>query len=189
MKLDRKDRIIMSMIARDPFASQEEIARNIGLSQPSVAARMRKLREGGAIETRTGMDPFKIGLHVAKVDVTTTDPESILDMFRGCPYFVNGFSASGRYNLCLLFMSRSIPSLEALVNHHLRSHASVTDIVFNILIDAEKSFIVPVVLPEGDPETPPCGNHPPCQDCPSYKRLKCPGCPAITQGRDLLSPV
>ena len=56
MKLDEKDRIIISMYADNPHIVQEEIGFAIGLSQPSVAVRVRKLKENGAIETQTGVN-------------------------------------------------------------------------------------------------------------------------------------
>ena len=56
MKLDDKDRAIISMYAKNPDVSQEEIGEVVDLSQPSVAARVRKLKEGGAIETPIGDD-------------------------------------------------------------------------------------------------------------------------------------
>ena len=62
MKIDKKDRVIISMYAENPDTSQEEIAKVINLSQPSVAMRIKKLKENGAIETQTGINPLKMGL-------------------------------------------------------------------------------------------------------------------------------
>jgi len=178
MKLDQKDRTIITMYARNPNISQEEIAREIGLSQPSVAVRIRKLREKGAIETRTGINPMKMGLYLAKVDVASNDPVPILEMFKGCPFFLNGFSVSGKHNLCLLFVGENIGILEAIVNNHIRAHESVTDVDFNILINSEKDFITPVELTLGFADRPPCGVHLDCKECPSFRSRKCTGCPA-----------
>jgi len=179
MKIDEKDRTIISMYALNPNVSQEDIAHQIGLSQPSVAVRIRKLKERGAIETQTGINPLKMGLYVAKVDVTTNNSIPIMEMFRGCPYFANGFTVSGKYNLCLFFISENISALEALVNNHLRSHEYVTDLAFNIIISSEKDFIVPTVLQSGESVDPPCGDHVNCQNCPSFAGERCSGCPAI----------
>ncbi|HOO04786.1 MAG TPA: winged helix-turn-helix transcriptional regulator, partial [Methanomassiliicoccales archaeon] len=94
MRLDAKDRIIISMYAEDPDVSQESIAKRVGLSQPSVAARIAKLKEGGALASQFGIDPLRMGLYLAKVDISSTRPDEILGMFRGCPYFANGFTIS-----------------------------------------------------------------------------------------------
>ena len=42
MKLDAKDRMIVTLYANNPDISQDEIAKKIKLSQPSVAIRIRQ---------------------------------------------------------------------------------------------------------------------------------------------------
>jgi len=178
MKLDKKDRVIISMFAKNPNVSQEEIAGSINLSQPSVAMRIKKLKENGALETQIGINPLKMGLYMAKVDISSNNPSEILGMFKNCPYFANGFSISGKHNLCLLFVSESIATLEAIVNGHIRPNKSVTDVDFNIVIASEKDFIVPSILTPKITETPPCGVLIQCKNCQSYREEKCLGCPA-----------
>jgi len=178
MKIDEKDKVIISLFAENPHMSQEEIAKEIGLSQPSVAVRIKKLREGGGLATQTGIDPQKLGLYLAKVDISSNNTSLILNMFKNCPYFANGFTVSGKYNLCLLFMSENIATLEAIVNGHIRTHESTMDVDFNIVINSEKDFIVPVVLNSEHREKPPCGMMTHCLDCQSFKDKKCMGCPA-----------
>jgi len=181
MKIDEKDRIIITMFGDNPEVSQEEIAKKIGLSQPSVAVRIRKLKESGALESETGINPLKIGLYLAKVDVSSNNPSSILKMFKNCPYFANGFTVSGKHNLCMFFFSESVATLEAIVNGHLRSNDSVTDVDFNIVITSEKPFVVPTVLTPNHADRPPCGVLSQCKDCPSFKEKKCMGCPTTGQ--------
>jgi Lrp/AsnC family transcriptional regulator, leucine-responsive regulatory protein len=181
MKLDDKDRTIISMYAEDPDVSQESIAKKVKLSQPSVAARIAKLRESGALAQQLGVNPLKLGLYLAKVDISSTRPDEILRMFSGCPYFANGFTISGKSNLCLLFFSESIATLESIVNGHLRSNPSVTDVDFNIVITAERDFIVPSMLDFEHCDDAPCGIKMNCRDCPSFKSVKCMGCPVTGQ--------
>ena len=71
MKIDKKDRKIITMYAKNSDVSQEEIARQISLSQPSVAMRIKKLKDNGALQTQTGINPLKMGLYMAKVDIST----------------------------------------------------------------------------------------------------------------------
>ena len=177
MDLDKKYRAIISMYAKNPDVSQEEIGDIIELSQPSVAARVKKLRESGAIETHTGVNPLKMGLSMAKVDVSTNDAQSILDVLRNCPYFANGYTISGKYNLCLMFVSENISTLEALVNTHVRANSSVSAVEFNIIINAEKELVIPIVLMSDITETPPCGLAKKCTECKTFHDKKCMGCP------------
>ena len=181
MKIDAKDRIIITMLAKNPNASQEEIAKEVKLSQPSVAIRIRKLRGSGVLESQIGINPLKIGMYLAKVDVSSTNPSEILRMFKDCPYFANGFTISGKSNLCLLFFSESVATLEAIVNGHIRSNFLVTDVDFNIVITAEKPYIVPTVLSPEHSDLAPCGMLSNCRDCRAFKDTKCMGCPATGQ--------
>jgi len=181
MKLDDKDRAIITMYAEDPDISQEKIAKRIRLSQPSVAARVARLKASGALERQAGISPLRMGLYLAKVDLSSTRPQAILDMFRGCPYFANGFSVSGRHNLCLFFFSESVATLEAIVNGHIRSDPSVKDVDFDIVVTSVKDFVVPARLRMERAGEPPCGMKGECRRCPSFLDKKCMGCPVTGQ--------
>ncbi|MBC7110397.1 MAG: winged helix-turn-helix transcriptional regulator, partial [Archaeoglobi archaeon] len=56
-RIDEKDKKIISLLSKDPDIPQEEIAKKIGLSQPSVALRIKKLRDAGFIDKVIGMNP------------------------------------------------------------------------------------------------------------------------------------
>ncbi len=96
---DDKDRKIISIYEGNPDISQMDIAREVGLSQPTVGARILKLKQSGAIVSSVGMDLKKIGLNLAKVDLTTRDSIEIINQFKNCPYFLNGMIVSGKENL------------------------------------------------------------------------------------------
>ena len=82
LRLDKSDRKIISMFAENPRTSQDEIARELKISQPSVAGRIKRLRDIGALEMQVGLDPEKMNLHIGKVDIATTNTQAILEMFR-----------------------------------------------------------------------------------------------------------
>ncbi|RLI65013.1 MAG: Lrp/AsnC family transcriptional regulator, partial [Candidatus Asgardarchaeum californiense] len=56
VKIDRKDRIILSLTHDNQEISQEEIAKKLHITQPSVAARIKKLKERGLIEQIVGVN-------------------------------------------------------------------------------------------------------------------------------------
>jgi DNA-binding Lrp family transcriptional regulator len=176
-KLDEKDRKILTLLKEDPEISQSEIAERIGISQPSVGVRLRKLRERGIIAHLIGMNFKKVGLHLAKVDITTKDTAKILKFFKGCPYFLNGLITSGKNNLCLFFMSEDIASLETLIDAHLRPYPDITDIDFNIVISPVNDLIFPVEMGFKKQSTPPCGYKATCEKCSYYEPDRCLGCP------------
>lgn len=180
-RMDDKDKTIISMYSADSDVSQDAIAKVIRLSQPSVAARVARLKASGALEASVGINPLKMGLYLAKVDLASTRPNEIIDMFLGCPYFANGFSVSGRHNLSLFFFSESVTTLESIVNGHIRSHPSVSDVDFNIVIASVKDYVIPVTLKPKHSTKPPCGVALNCSACPEFKGHKCMGCPVTGQ--------
>ena len=56
IKLDQKDRKIITLLHDDQEISQEEIAKIVNLSQPSVAMRIKKLKERGIIDHIIGVN-------------------------------------------------------------------------------------------------------------------------------------
>src|SRR4030043_741295 len=92
LNLDERDAIIISKLQKDPFASQDELAKELKLSQPSISARIRKLREQGVIHHLVGMNLKRLELHMAKIDISTTEPNSLIKEFEHCPFFLNGRS-------------------------------------------------------------------------------------------------
>lgn len=181
IKLDKKDRKIIGLLNDNPSISQGEIAEQIHLSQPSVAMRIKKLKDKGFIEQIMGINPRKIGLHIAKVDIATNNPTRFLNMYRSCPFFLNGFTVSGKNNLFLLFIGETIASLESKVDKHLRADKDAQNVEFNIIISSVKDFVVPVKINVEPADKPPCGTDYDCKECPSYKDNKCFGCPIKNQ--------
>ena len=142
--LDEKDNIIMSLLQKNPDISQEEIAKKVKLSQPSVGARIRKLQQKGIISNINGVNFRVVNLNLAKVDVNATDTTAIISEFKDCPFFINALITSGRHNLCLLFMATDLKRLEGIVNYHLRSNPKVKDVELNIVISTAKDLVLPL---------------------------------------------
>ena len=156
LPIDEIDKKIASFLFMDPNISQEDISREVGLSQPSVAMRIKKMKKNGVIENNYGINPIKLGLSIAKVDLTTNDTTRVLNLMKNCPYFLNGFIVSGRRNMCLFFVGENITTLEAIVDCHLRKLDDVKNIEFNIVIGAAKKLITPIRMDFGKKDFIPC---------------------------------
>ena len=179
IKLDEKDRKILTLLHNDQEISQEEIAKIIKLSQPSVAMRIKKLKEKGIIDQIIGVNLNKVGIYVAIVSVRTTNTTKILNMFRDCPFFLNGFIISGKNNLMLLFVGEDLASLESMIDERLRTDEDVQSADFNILISSIKDFVMPIKMIERPLNEPPCGvDH---KECQAYHENRCFGCPATSR--------
>ncbi len=173
--LDDKDRKIISMYEKDPDISQTDIAEEVGLSQPTVGSRIQKLKQRGVIAIAVGMDLRKVGLSIAKVDITTKVSIDIIGQFKGCPYFMNGMIVSGKENMCMFFAAEDIATIEAIVDRHLRSNPSVSTVDMGIVMSPVNEIVMPVkmVLEKGDLSA--CGAD--CGGCLYYQNDRCLGCP------------
>ncbi|MHA1193443.1 MAG: Lrp/AsnC family transcriptional regulator, partial [Promethearchaeota archaeon] len=79
IKLDQKDRKIITLLHDNQEISQEEIAKIVHLSQPSIAMRIKKLKERGIMDHIMGVNLNKVGIYVAIVTVRTTNTTKILN--------------------------------------------------------------------------------------------------------------
>ncbi|MFQ6135576.1 MAG: Lrp/AsnC family transcriptional regulator [Candidatus Hydrothermarchaeales archaeon] len=179
--LDDRDREIISLLEDDPRTSQREIAEQLGISQPSVGIRLHKLREKGAISLLAGINFRKIGLYLAKVEVTAKDTAEVLNFFKECPYFLNGLAMSGKNNLCLFLMGEDLASIEAIVNTHLRSNPKIDNVDFDVVISSTADLIFPVKMKLEKRDKQPCGYEVECKDCSYFKVDRCLGCPITGQ--------
>ena len=161
--LDDRDNTILSLLQKDPKISQDEIAKKIKLSQPSVGARIRKLQQKGIVHNINGVNFRVVDLFLAKIDISATDTTAIIQEFKDCPFFVNALILSGKHNLCLFFTSTDLKRLEGIINHHLRGNPMVKDIEMNIVISASKDFVLPLNVDYDNQNQLNCDQH--CKGC------------------------
>jgi Lrp/AsnC family leucine-responsive transcriptional regulator len=177
LDLDKRDREILSLLELNPEMSQNDMAEKLKISQPSVSARVHKLKQKGALSHVVGMNLKKVNLYMAKVDVIANNTSSVLEIFKDCPYFLNGLIVSGKHNLCLFFIGEDIATLEAIVDGHLRSNPLVKGAEVSIVITTMKDLVMPVKMSFDTSSTPPCGNGCNCKECPHHISDRCLGCP------------
>ena len=179
INLDEKDRKIITLLHDTPEISQEDIAENVHLSQPSVAIRIKKLKERGIVNQLLGVNLNKVGIYVAMVFVRTTNTTKILNIFLDCPFFLNGFVISGEKNLMLLMAGEDLASLESIIDERLRPDEDVQSADFNIVISSIKDFVMPIKMIERPLNKPPCGID--YKECQAYHENRCFGCPATSR--------
>ena len=179
IKIDEKDRKIITLLHDNQEISQEEMAKIIHLSQPSVALRIKRLKERGILEQNIGVNLNKVGIYVAVVLIRTTNTTKILNMFRNCPFFLNGFVISGGKNLMLLLAGEDLASLESIIDERLRPDEDVQSAEFNIMISSLKDFVMPIKMIERPLKEPPCGVK--YKECQAFHENRCFGCPATSR--------
>lgn len=173
--MDLTDRRIVDEMRRNPDITQASIARELGLSQPSVAARIKRLKDSGILVSRVGLDLHGLGLVVGDVTLSVRAPHEMLSKFISCPCFVGGCTISGEQNALLIFAAEDISSLQGIIDQRIREDPHVLNVRFKILNGLDSFGNCPMLCPEKK-ELSPCGTR--CSQCSQYEAGDCFGCPA-----------
>lgn len=174
--IDETDRKILSMLSQNPEISQAELSERLKISQPAVSLRIRKLEEKGVLARMIGTDIKKAQLFLAKVDLSTSNVEKVLEFLETCPLYLNCFLTSGRHNMTCLMIGENIRSIMSCVDSRLRQNLPVKNIEFDLIVTPTRPLIVPVKPKMERKEITPCGAD--CSACAFYTSERCLGCPA-----------
>jgi len=143
MALDPIDYQILDLLQTDAQTTQMDIAAKVGLSQPAVADRVRKLEESGAIVRYVArVDPRAMGNDIrAFVGVRISHPRHhepfarrILDL----PEVLECHRVAGLDSYLLKVVTRDTESLDRLISDSLRRIAGVTRTHTTVVLSAVK---------------------------------------------------
>lgn len=129
--MDSLDYRIVDMLQRDGRATQLEISRSIGLSQPAVAERIRKLEERGIILSYTArVDASKLGKDItAFIGVTIEHPkyfEGFAKKVMAMPEVLEAHRVAGQDSYILKVRTANTKTLDQLLVETLRTISGVT---------------------------------------------------------------
>jgi DNA-binding Lrp family transcriptional regulator len=175
-KIDETDRKILAILSENPKLSQTEISDRLGISQPAVSARMRKLEEGGVLTHMVGTDIKKAQLFMAKIEFSSDNVEEVLKALENCPLYMNCFLTSGKNNMSCLLIGENVRSIMSCVDSRLRKNLPVKDIAFDLIVAPARSMVVPIRPRAERKKITPCGAD--CITCSFYTSDRCLGCPA-----------
>lgn len=162
-RIDSIDRKIISLLQKNPNISQNDIAKEVELSQPSVSARIKRMRESGVLALMFGIDIKKVGLHVAKIELNKRERNEFI---KDCPYILSVIETVEKNVLYLV--SEDFSSLEAVA----KKHFNMDD--FEVVISSYPNLILPIKIPENNNGCKSCD----CINCDFYIKGKCIGCPS-----------
>ncbi|MEK8131578.1 Lrp/AsnC family transcriptional regulator [Paenibacillus filicis] len=116
--MDHVDLNILYHLQDQARISMTELGKNVGLSQPAVTERVKRMEEKGVIEQyRTVVSPEKIGKHTAAYMLfQTRDCDGFIDFCSTSPEVIECHRISGEYNYMLKVVTDSIQSLEKFGN-------------------------------------------------------------------------
>ncbi len=106
---------ILQENARLPFA---EVGRQVGLTAPAVAERVRKLEEAGVIRGyHADLDPGQVGLSmsvIVQLGLVQTRCREVIEILRDLPEVLECYTVTGQDCLILRAVVPDMPSLQAL---------------------------------------------------------------------------
>ncbi len=141
--MDAADIQIVELLQRDARATQAEIAKKIGLSQPTVADRIRKLEEAQVILGYTArVDPRKLGKDItAFIGVAIEHPkyfEAFARKVQALPEVLECHRVAGQESYLLKVRSDNTGTLDRLLVEGLRTIPGVTGTQTTIVLASTK---------------------------------------------------
>lgn len=129
--MDATDREIVDLLQQDARATQQQIARAVGLSQPTVAERLRKLEERGVITGYVArVDPASLGLDVtAFVGVTIEHPkffDAFAEAIEDLDEVLEAHRVAGEDSYLLKVRTETTSTLDTLLVQRLRTLPGVS---------------------------------------------------------------
>jgi Lrp/AsnC family leucine-responsive transcriptional regulator len=129
--LDQPDRQILEILQENGRATQSDIAKAVGLSQPAVAERIRKLEERGVIKGYAAhVDAAKLGKDItAFIGVSIEHPkyfEGFAKKVLALPEVLEAHRVAGQDSYILKVRTRNTQTLDTLLVETLRVIAGVT---------------------------------------------------------------
>ena len=151
--MDELDHRIVDLLQREGRATQLEISRSVGLSQPAVAERIRKLEERGVITGYTArVDASKLGKDItAFIGVSIEHPKYFDGFARkvlAMPEVLEAHRVAGQDSYILKVRTRNTKTLDTLLVETLRTISGVTRTHTTIVLTSIKEETYVHVSPE-----------------------------------------
>ncbi|HYO73046.1 MAG TPA: Lrp/AsnC family transcriptional regulator [Archangium sp.] len=129
--MDELDHRLVDLLQRDGRATQLELSRSVGLSQPAVAERIRKLEERGIITGYTArVDASKLGKDITAFIGVSIEHPKFFDGFArkvlAMPEVLEAHRVAGQDSYILKVRTRNTRTLDSLLVETLRIISGVT---------------------------------------------------------------
>ena len=150
MTTDYIDSQLLELLQRNGRMAQIELAAEVGLSQPAVADRMRKLEQEGLITAYAAqVDAHKLGKDItAFIGVSIEHPryfDSFAKKILGLPDVLECHRVAGDYSYLLKVKTENTVSLDRFIAELLRTIPGVTRSSTTIVLSSakESTFVEP----------------------------------------------
>lgn len=124
--LDRTSRRILDLLVGDARLSSRQLGREVNLSAPATAERIRRLENLDVITGYSAqLDARKLGYEVVAFVLLATSQTIIGEIARSIPEVLECHRVTGRDSFILKITARSVDDLEVLLDR-LQPHGSAT---------------------------------------------------------------
>lgn len=141
LALDAASRRILAALQLDARLSFNQLAKQVGLSPPAVAERVRRLEEAGVIRGyRVEVDRAALGWSVTalvRLSCPAQQDRAVIGMARDLPEILECFHVSGEDCFVLKVAAASIGHLESVVERMRRFGTVVSSIVFSAAVEGK----------------------------------------------------
>ncbi|MGN7762418.1 Lrp/AsnC family transcriptional regulator [Paenibacillus sp. 22594] len=143
--MDHTDKQILFHLQNQARMSMTELGKCVGLSQPAVTERVKRMEENGVIqEYRTIISPEKIGKQAtAYILFHSRDCHAFVDFCRSSPEVLECYRISGEHNYLLKVMTESTQALEQFGNECDRYGTYTILIVMSSPVDHK--YLIPLL--------------------------------------------
>ncbi len=143
--LDKTDKEIIEILQNDSQITHSKIADQLGLSQPTIGVRIKKLEEAKIISHQIGVNlKENRALHLVKVEMINSKPEEAMEMAKYCPYVINALKQSGVYNISMYLACTNLKRIDYIIDLHFRNREWIKKIRMDIITDIARDFILPI---------------------------------------------
>lgn len=150
--LDEKDKIILSSLQKNSLITNQDLAKQINLSNSACLERTKHLLNNGFIKQYTAViDQFKIGLKVSTLTFVTLKPhnrkmaDTFVDRIKTIPQIIECHNMTGSWDYCLKIVSQNIDDYRNFVIDTLLEIPGVEKIETQIILKTEKNTSIPVL--------------------------------------------
>lgn len=155
--MDDADRRIIDLLQRNARKTQSEIAREVCLSQPAVADRIRKLEERGVLQSYVArVDAAELGVDITAFIGVGIEHPKFFDAFtrkvKGLDEVLECHRVAGEDSYLLKVKTRNTRSLDRLLVEVLRTLPGVTRTHTTIVLATikEETYVAAPQAAEGD---------------------------------------
>jgi DNA-binding Lrp family transcriptional regulator len=176
-EIDQLDEKIIRLLNIDGCTSISELAEKAGSSRPTIAKRMKRLKDKKLIINKSGLNlrKFKFRISLVGMEVRTDKTrEEIERIAKNCPRVLNIFRTHDKANIHLILWGEDNQTITSTIESF-RDQKNV-NIIYTHYLGSPIHGDIAIQLQTPQNKEAPCGKV--CVDCYRYQNSWCLGCPS-----------